>query len=326
MNILLTNTCSRRCAYCFAQERVTLQSGKPALRAAPPHIAFDDFGAALTFAKTGPPEVGILGGEPSLHPRFVDLLEAAWEAGLHTKIFSNGMWRPDDLETLASREFPGPRGPRFHVVMNMNEPDRTPAHEQEAQALLLERLGERVTLSFNISRIDFDPRFLVDAILKYRIRRHIRLGVAQPLAEIENEHVPVADYPKLAPTLLALAEQCDAHDIQLGFDCGFTLCMFTPEQHGQLLLTGARFRASCGPTLDIGTDLSAWACFPLSTFSKGVTIGNYPTMEALARYFDEQFRRLYRTGALPECVECRYRRRGQCAGGCAAHVYRAVSA
>jgi hypothetical protein len=326
MNILLTSVCSRHCAYCFAQQRVTLGSRRPTARSAPSHIAPEDFAKALGFARTGPHQIGILGGEPSLHPEFLRLLEAAWETGLHTKIFSNGLWREADLDALATREFPGPRPRPYHVVLNVNEPERTPDHERRAQARLLERLGDAVTLSFNISRVDFDPGFLVDAVLRYRIRRHIRLGIAQPLAEIENEHVAVTDYPKLAPTLLRLAERCDANDIQLGFDCGFTLCMFSREEHGRLVLAGARFRACCGPTLDIGTDLSAWACFPLSTFSEGVTIADYPTVDALGRHFDEQFRRLYRTGALPDCVDCRHRRRGQCAGGCAAHVFRAANA
>ena len=103
MNILLTTTCSRRCPYCFAQERVTLEPGAPTKRTAPPHISREDFSRAIEFAKTGAArQVGILGGEPSLHPQFTELLELAWDAGFHTKIFSNGMWRERDLDALAT--------------------------------------------------------------------------------------------------------------------------------------------------------------------------------------------------------------------------------
>lgn len=326
MNILLTSSCSRRCPYCFAQERVELQDGTPVRRVAPKHISVEDFGTAIAFALTGHvKEVGILGGEPSLHPHFLNLLEHAWDAGLHTKIFTNGMWRPRDLTALAAKESSDNSRKPFHVVLNVNEPDRTPENEQRAQSRLLEALAPRCTLSFNISHLDFDPMFLVDVIRQHGTRRNIRLGVAQPLAQMNNEHIPVDAYKHMTPTLMRLATACDEHDIQLGFDCGFLLCMFDPQQHGELALAGTHFRAGCGPTVDIGTDLSAWACFPLSTFSNGVMIEDFENLGALVRHFDQQFKRLYRTGALPDCVECRYRRRGQCAGGCAAHVFRAVS-
>jgi hypothetical protein len=325
LNILLTNTCTRNCPYCFARERVRLAEESTSPRPAPRYISREDFGRALSFAKTGGPrEIGILGGEPSMHPEFLQLLDDAWEAGLHTKIFSNGMWRKEDLEALSRRTFPGRRRKPFHVVLNMNEPRRTPAHEQAAQHELLSRLGRDSTLSFNISTLDFDPLFLVDAIVEHRSKRHIRLGVAQPLAQLANEHIPVDRYAQMAPTLMRLAERCDQHNIRLGFDCGFLLCMFTEEQHGRLVLAGARFRADCGPTVDVGTDLSAWACFPLSTFSQGVMLRDFDKLPDLVRHFERHFRRLYRTGVLPECVSCRHRRRRQCAAGCAAHVYRTV--
>jgi hypothetical protein len=324
VNILLASQCNRRCSYCFAQERVSFADGAGAPRRAPPFISEESFRIAVDFARRGGERlVGILGGEPSLHPRFLELLEIAWEAKLHTKVFSNGLWREAHIAALEGR-LPG-LAERMHVVLNVNGPARTPPAEQRAQEALLARLGPLCSLSFNISRADFEPSFLVDLVERYHTQPAIRLGVAAPLARMENEHVPIAEYRRLAPTLLRLADACDAHDIQLGFDCGFVLCMFTPEELGRLQVSGAAFKSSCGPAIDVGTDLSTWSCFPLSTFCRGRPLTEFRDLADVVRHFRAELRPLFQAGALPACAGCRHRRRAQCSGGCGAHVYRSLN-
>lgn len=324
MNVLLTRRCNRRCPYCFAAARISYSSASTAADTpsrAPEEISLDDFARCVDFAAASRLRLlGLLGGEPSLHSRFVELLPLAWNAGLDVKVFTNGLWPEPTIAAFERLAPPRPR--RVNFVLNVNHPDITPGPEQQAQTAFLERLGRSCALSFNIYRADFDPSFLVDTVLRYGTRRDIRLGVAQPLAEGRNEYVEVADYRRLAPAILRLAAACDEHDITLGFDCGFTLCMFSPEELGRLHLAGARFRAGCGPVVDVGTDLSVWACFPLSTLSPGARLSDFADMHAAVRHFHQRFARLYRTGALPECVGCRHRRRGLCKGGCAAHVFR----
>ncbi len=126
--------------------------------------------------------------------------------------------------------------------------------------------------------------------------------------------------------IMRLVNNCDEEDISVGFDCGFVLCMFTEEEIGRLFLANARFRSSCGVVLDIGTDLSVWACFPLSTFCRGVHLTDYGSIAEVSRYFDNEFGRLYNTGAMDQCITCKYRKRKQCTGGCASHVYRRLNA
>ena len=110
---------------------------------------------------------------------------------------------------------------------------------------------------------------------------------------------------------MKLAERCDELDITLGFDCGFILCMFTEEEIGKLQLYGANFKSSCGSPIDIGTDMSVWACFPLSTFAKGYQLKDYETIKDLNQSFEKQFGRLYNAGAMDKCADCKYRRRKQ---------------
>jgi hypothetical protein len=324
MNILLTNRCNRRCSYCFAQERIAFPAGGGERPAAPEIISEESFRTAVDYAqRDGRKVIGILGGEPSLHPRFLDLLGIAWGAGLHTKVFSNGLWREEQIAE-AERLGDGARE-RMHVVLNVNGPARTPRREQDAQEAFLARLGRLCSLSFNISRVDFDPAFLLDLIDRFGTQPHIRLGVAEPLARMENEHVPISEYRRLAPTLLRLAEACDARDVSLGFDCGFILCMFTPEELGRLAYAGAEFKSGCGPALDVGTDLTTWSCFPLSALGGGRRLTEFADLEALTKHFQAELKPLFDAGALPACAACKHRRRRRCTGGCAAHVYRRLN-
>lgn len=321
MNILLTSRCNRRCPYCFAAARISYPQSGAATDPAPEYIREADFGVAIDFLVRGRQRVvGLLGGEPSLHPAFPELAARAWSAGLDTKIFTNGLWPEGTIDAFLRAAEAQKQRPR--LVLNLNQRAITPDPQHAAQEAFLERIGKYCALSFNIYEPDFDPLFLVDVVRRFRTRRDIRLGIAEPLAESGNAHIDVADYPKLAGTLMRLAAACDEHGIRLGFDCGFTLCMFTPEQIGRLVLAGARFRSSCGPVIDVGTDLSVWACFPLSTLSAGVRLTDFDDLRALVRHFQKHFGPLYRTGVLEECIDCRHRLRGRCTGGCAAHVFR----
>ena len=103
MNVLLTGKCNRRCPYCFAAARISFPTGvRAADPAAPPEfISEADFQAVLDFVRRGrEPVLGVLGGEPSLHLGFVDLLGRAWTAGLETKVFINGLWPEDRIDAF----------------------------------------------------------------------------------------------------------------------------------------------------------------------------------------------------------------------------------
>ncbi len=320
MNVLVTSVCNRRCPYCFAASRVS--DAKPDVERAQGSstISMADFDRALAFASKHEPVVGILGGEPSLHPQFSQLIERTWAAGFRTKVFTNGIWTE---ATLVAVEGLAERTPEnLRLIVNTNHPDITPQRERVAQQGLFSRLPEHCSLSFNIHSLRQELGFLVDVILSHGLRRDIRLGIAAPLAEQASEFIPVSDYPKTAPLIMALAERCDAHDIHIGFDCGFTLCMFAPEQLGLLQTWGADFKATCGPVIDIGVDLTAWACFPLATLCKSVSIDEFRDSHELSNYFADYFESLYSTGALTECIDCKHLKRKRCKGACAAHTYR----
>ena len=66
-NIMLTYRCNLHCPYCFANEFVNKQNTD---------ISVSNFRKAVDFlTRTGTASIGLIGGEPTLHPAFQILME-----------------------------------------------------------------------------------------------------------------------------------------------------------------------------------------------------------------------------------------------------------
>ena len=61
-NILLTYSCNLRCPYCFANEFVGKENTD---------ITIENLLKVVSFiTRTGPANIGLIGGEPTLHPGY----------------------------------------------------------------------------------------------------------------------------------------------------------------------------------------------------------------------------------------------------------------
>ena len=68
-NLVITRSCVRHCPYCFASEYMDKADAC---------MSWDDYIYALDFmARSKVDAVAVMGGEPSLHPHFVEFIEYA---------------------------------------------------------------------------------------------------------------------------------------------------------------------------------------------------------------------------------------------------------
>mgnify|MGYP003313974964 CR=1 FL=1 len=64
-NIAILNYCNLKCEYCFADDMIQEESTS---------IIIEDYQRILEFLSRGPQNyVGIIGGEPTLHPEFIEI-------------------------------------------------------------------------------------------------------------------------------------------------------------------------------------------------------------------------------------------------------------
>ena len=108
-NIMLTYNCNLNCPYCFANELVKSSNA---------NITLENYVLALDFIrKTIGNTLGLIGGEPLLHPEFSQMLEIACSASEISKVvvFTNGILLDRYADIFKST--------KTHVLINCNSPE-----------------------------------------------------------------------------------------------------------------------------------------------------------------------------------------------------------
>jgi hypothetical protein len=315
-NLVVTGICNLSCAFCFAPAQSLLPGG----RREKAFISLETFEERLQFLdRSGIGEVRLIGGEPSLHPQFPELIRLARAHGKRLLVFTNGLLSEPALaclETLPPEE--------CTVLVNMSAArasQNLSTAEDSRRREVMRRMGQRALPGVNLYRADFQLDGLFEVIQATGCRKAIRLGLAQPVLSGENEYLHPKQYRAAGRKIARLASQAGQAGIRLEFDCGFVRCMFSESDLERLRQAGTKMEWRCNPILDIGLDGSAVHCFPLGSMMSAPLSGE--TTAGQLRQAMEQFRRPYRmAGVFPDCSGCLYKGRNECAGGCLANTIR----
>jgi molybdenum cofactor biosynthesis enzyme MoaA len=85
VDMYITSQCNRRCTYCFLPRDFFASSMR---------MTMDDFAGAVSWSRRhGASEITLLGGEPSLHPSFADMVSFTRGLGLKVRVVTNGAQR-----------------------------------------------------------------------------------------------------------------------------------------------------------------------------------------------------------------------------------------
>jgi radical SAM protein with 4Fe4S-binding SPASM domain len=314
-NVLLTQRCVRSCPYCFAKKH--MGSAIP-----DDIIAWEDIVyIADLLIESGNRSISLLGGEPTLHPDFSEIVLYLNARGLHTHVFTSGIMSESTFATVKAKLGKLPKT-LLTWVCNVNDPSQSPQSELRLVRRFLSDFSTQASLGFNIYAPDFDLRFLIDYINAFGLERHIRLGLAHPIPGEMNQYLRKEDLPRMAQKIMDVLPDMRRFKIEPGFDCGFPYCMFNDEQIGKLYaVMRERLRFSCGPAIDISPDMSVWSCFPLSNVSKR-SLYEFNSIHEVHEHYEDMGRRIRMeaSGLFEECDTCPHREQGLCSGGCLAHM------
>ncbi|MDH5477531.1 MAG: radical SAM protein [Nitrospinota bacterium] len=317
MNIVISDVCNRSCPYCFAALKVSYpEDGKPGGDNGN-YISTENFQRCLDFLKqSGERKLKLLGGEPTVHPRFIELVSMGLAGDFSVSVFSNGIWSAAVRSFFQSQQTSG-----VEFLINVNERNAQKERETLLQEKSLAVAGPRARLSFNIYRHDFSLAFATELIEKYGLKREMRLGLAHPVVGAENEYPPDSSLKTIGKRLIDQMRMLESRDILATFDCGFPLCMFDEEDFGVLVKCSNGFISICEPIIDVGADLSVWPCFPLAKVAN-TTLDQFPDKNAMVAAYAKSMGPLRQMGSMDECIDCKYMRRGQCCGGCVGRTIR----
>jgi len=313
-NILLTSECVRSCPYCFAKKHMMDSNNND-------FLSWENLVYLCDFLEaSNEKRVSLLGGEPTLHPNFSDYLIYLSKRNFAVTVFTSGIMQAkkvDELKLKLKKE------PNAHIffVCNTNAPDLSTAKEISQIEYFFNELSNYITLGYNIYNENFNLEFIVNYIEKYNLTKEIRLGLAHPIPDEKNEHIPKNKYGEMKISLVNNMELFEKKRISFSFDCGMPLCIFNDSEIGRFYkLNKTEVCFTCNPPIDIGTDMNVWSCFPLSKYKK--SIYEFQTIQEIEHFFSNRFKeiRSEKVGIFEECKTCIYYTEKTCAGGCVAHI------
>lgn len=281
-------------------------------------ISIEDYQKMLFFlAKTPHNHVGIIGGEPTLHPRLEEILKETnkycRECNTDATLFTNGI----ELE-----KFLPYFGERIHLLINYTNPDDMTAEQRKKRTHCLDQLfdlcwfDQKASCGINIHPGCVDYSWFWEMVDRYHLN-HVRCSVVSPAAKYECWRSDKEGYyTMMKPVFIDFCRQAIQHNCRLGMDCGhIPTCYFTAEEKEIVYSICDNVDQDwCEPVVDIKPDFKATACF-----------GSYDPIDI--RDFDNLFeleRYLSRKKSLPRaelnctgrCSTCKKHKLLQCQGGC----------
>jgi radical SAM protein with 4Fe4S-binding SPASM domain len=316
-NLAITAVCNQHCAYCFTADYLAQLRGTDSEEGR----AFLDpasFEKQLDFlARSNIDEVRLLGGEPTLHPDFVALVERARAVSKEITVFSNGLMPPEAVACLAALSTQ-----ECTVVVNLNEPHNNGNDSVYSRQLdTMRRLGERAMPGFNIYRTDFRPEFLLDLVAASGCQPVIRLGMAQPCLSGANVYLHPNQYRTVAVKIVRFARMAATTGVKLDFDCGFVRCMFSDADLEALKKASANVGWRCSPILDVDLEGNVFHCYPLAGLAR-LPLTAEVDSSTLKQAFESRTRAYRQAGVFPECTSCPFKAANECSGGCLAATIR----
>lgn len=261
-NILITNFCNQNCPFCFAR----VEMDNKLIRK---EMSLKDFKTVLLKLKKNPEikVVKLLGGEPTLHSKFKDIINLSLKYFSYVQIFTNGIFSDELTKFLIKKS------PRIGFTFNVFTPGFM--LQPKIRSMVLKRIIQTINHSTITLSLTFDMNsnlktffnLFEDGLLK---KIHFfRLGFSNPVAGEKNFY-QFSDFPKMGGQVVYIIKKIRELNKKAGINlnCGFTRCMFTNKEFKLIKKETNFYGFSCfgkAASFDLQTNLTAFHCFSLST-------------------------------------------------------------
>lgn len=312
-NVVLNSACNIRCEYCFAKEVIDSSSNE--------ELSLDDFKLILSFfKKSGRSDIGLLGGEPTLHSKFLLIIELLKENNFDFSVKSNALWGNKIKERFVELS-----SERVSFLLNINRPSfYTSKQWQRINDNLNSIIKFNKTLSINIDRPEFEYEYILELAEKFNVK-YLRWSFAHPIfdlskKEIKQIYLKIGQYKETAGRILEFIRKAARQNIMTLGDHSVILCMFNSEDIEEIHNLGGELNSKCEGTLDILQNLQVIFCLPMNSFLPKVFLKDFKSLDEIDVYFENRIKPL-RIIEYPfnECKECQYASKDECHGGCLAH-------
>lgn len=301
-NLSITNQCNKKCVYCFATDTLD-EYGHT-------YMADATFDQSLEYLKrSGLNQVRLLGGEPTLHPKFTEFVEKSIDQDFDILLFTNGLINNETLSFL--KKIPQDK---LSILLNSIHPNENNEKGIQRQKRTMETFGKNLVVGVNLYSNNQELDYLIDYVLTYHLKKEIRFGISHSVLSKHNTYLHPKDYKNIGQKIAHFKLEAKKRDIAIGFDCGFVPCMF-PEDSLELLEKELKKAGNCcHPIIDMLTDGTFISCYPLNNFHK-IKINNTLTAKDLIKDFENELNPYKEVGIFPYCSSCPLFN-NRCNGGC----------
>lgn len=310
-NILITNYCNQNCSFCFASE--LMQKGKTK------EISLNKYKKLLDYLEIdGSKKVSLMGGEPTLHTNFKQIIKLTIDRGFEIDLFTNGQFSENISDFLKGMK----RKIRMYHI-NIASPAYKIKKTHDEINRFIEDVSEfsLVALETTIGTLNRETMFDVFNLAKPVLdKSYIRIGVDGNL--VTSGGFSLNKNREIGSIILDLTKYLFDNEIKGLWLAEINPCMFK-ESDIQKLENNPKINwkgygcFSKNGGVDIKTDLKVIRCFGQDCL-EGKTINKNDTLKKIKKNLDKEMI-IKSESSLPiECSLCKYHgyKKGNCPGSC----------
>jgi len=320
MNFILTLKCNKHCPYCFAAESRAKEKIKV--------MELETF--KKLFAKVPPNSriIKLLGGEPTLHPNFKEIVDIVLARNFPLTIITNLLSDEDIFRFLAQKYY---KKYNINFLINATDLDINNRLDKWVRNYkIIHHAAYKNDMEMSISigltlqnenNVNYYIDYLNTIIDRIKLVDTVRLSLPFPANESEKENFFFINNKKLGEKFLKICSFLIQNGIQPDLDCCIYPCVFENKEYFKLMLKFVKnFKTSCtGIPADVFPDETMSHCYPLRNILK-VNVNKYKTLLEALEDLKRRYNVMESLIMLPkECQQCGFRNSGLCHGPCLAN-------
>lgn len=315
ISLVVNSKCNQKCEYCFAYDTLHDNDKFMSLETCEEILKFQS--KAKYFALKDC--VGIIGGEPTLHPQFEEILKLFDEYSkryfFNTILFTNGTH-------LLDHKIPD----RMNLVglINVNHPDMVGINNFNNTCKAIEKYAcgfNAFSIGVNIYPLLKNYDFIFDICKRYNIDA-IRTAVTCPDGKLKSMQNNKNKYfQSCIDIFIDFCKKAIDENIKINMDCcAIPLCYFDKTQK-EIIKKACGFYPNlhenitlCIPHIDIHPDLTATHCFMRPEI---ISIKDFKIPDDLYDYINNNWIiPLHNNMKYGKCNNCNMFNDNKCQGGC----------
>ena len=299
LRVCLTYRCNTSCEFCYA---------KGLLEKFPKDMSLGDFAYLTKWAKAqGWKKIFFLGGEPTVHPQFEEILDTCYREQIIVHLSTNGLFGKELLKKFKSSYV-------WHITFSYHPYDQASSSLRKQFLYNLEYLKrERIFLSLSGALDGKDDKWkeMIETAAKLNLPIRWSLLLLGYTRNVASCGV-LSNLNLIGSQLFEVLKTCADKKVVCYVYRTVPACVFTPEQWQRIRKiyryiaysrcpVGFKRNYSCGVT--VNPDLSTFACSVF--FIKGPHIASFKDRIALNQYYEKVAKDTITIPPMKECNNCR---------------------